>query len=135
MFVQCSGPTYVKLSSSLLYAIRVKFVRSGSMHLTFRVRLSKLPASIPEDPDVMLLAWSVDELLPLLLELLELVELVLGYLELLDVLPVEELLVVLYISLELSVVTDPSVLSVSVGYSSCSLSMLACSVSSNRLRK
>ena len=110
----------MKLSSSLLYAIRVKFVRSGSMHLTFRVRLSKLPASIPEDPDVMLVAWSVDELLPLLLVLLELVllELVeseLGYLELLDVLPIEELLVVLYISLELSVVTDPSGLSVSVG--------------------
>ena len=105
----------MKVSSSLLYAIRVKFVRSGSIHLTFRVRLSRLPASIPEDPDVVLLAWSVDELLPLLLELLELVELVLGLLELLDVLPVEELLVVLYISLELSVVTDPSGLSVSVG--------------------
>ena len=52
MSCQCSGPTYVKVSSSLLYAIRVKFVRSGSIHLTFRVRLSRLPASIPEDPDV-----------------------------------------------------------------------------------
>ena len=95
MVVQCSVPTYVKLSSSLLYAIREKFVRLGSTHFTVIVRLSTLPASIPEDSDVMLVAWSVDELLPLLLELLELVELVLGYLELLDVLPVEELLVVL----------------------------------------
>ena len=110
----------MKLSSSLLYAICEKFVHSGSMHFTVIVRLSALPASIPEDSDVMLVAWSVDELLPLLLVLLEfvvleLVESELGYLELLDVLPIEELVVVLYISLELSVVTDPSGLSVSVG--------------------
>ena len=86
----------MKVSSSLLYAIRVKLVRSGSMHLTFRVKLSRLPASIPEEPDVVLLAWLCDELLLLLLELLELVESILELLELVDEeVPVEELLVVL----------------------------------------
>ena len=93
---QCSGPTYVKVSSSLFYAIKVKLVRSGSMHLTFRVKLSRLPASIPEDPDVVLLAGLFDELLSLLLELLVLVESLLELLELVDdEVPVEELLVVL----------------------------------------
>ena len=66
------------------------------MHLTFKVKLSRLPASIPEDPDVVLLAGLFVELLSLLLELLVLVESLLELLELLeDVLLVEVLLIVL----------------------------------------
>ena len=83
------------------------------------VMLPKLLLVVPEDPVVELLAGLFVELLSLLLELLVLVESLLELLELLeDVLLVDVLLVVLYISLvesELPVLYELPVLSVSVG--------------------
>ena len=77
------------------------------------VMLPKLLLVVPEDPVVELLAGLSVELLELLLELLVLVELLLELLELLDdMLLVDVLLVVLYISL---VESELPVLSVSVG--------------------